>query len=69
MGFWSNYRLFGAIVAGSCLQILVVTVPWFSQLFRVSSLGVADVLLLMGLSLIPFAAVELGKLRYAVRGH
>ena len=69
MGLWSNYRLFGAIVAGSGLQILVVTVPWLSQLFRVTNLGFADVLRLLGLSLIPFAAVELGKLRFVVRGH
>ena len=61
LGILSNYRLYGAILLGTVLQLLILCVPVLSRLFRVSTLTAFDLMLIVGCAAIPFVVVELGK--------
>lgn len=61
IGLFSNRTLLGAVVLTILLQLVVVYIPIFQDLFRTQPLPLVDLGIAFGLSLVLFAAVELQK--------
>ncbi|MDN5351399.1 MAG: P-type Ca2+ transporter type [Clostridiales bacterium] len=61
IGLFSNPYLIGAILFGFILQFAVISVPSFSNAFKVQFLGLRDWGIVIALSLIPFAVNEAAK--------
>lgn len=62
LGLFSNKYLIGAILLGILLQEIVITVPFFSSIFKVYDLTSVDWLFVIVLSLIPLILNEIVKL-------
>ncbi|OOZ70851.1 cation-translocating P-type ATPase [Solemya velum gill symbiont] len=65
IGLFSNPALIGAILLTVSLQMMIIYVPFFNEIFHTSPLSAHDLLLCMLLPLVVFVAVEMEK--YAVR--
>ena len=61
VGFFSNKFLIGSIVLGIVLQLIVISVPFLADAFKVHQLSLHDWAIVFGLSLIPFLVNELIK--------
>lgn len=62
LGLFSNPYLVAAVVFGFALQVIIISVPWLADAFKVQPLKMQDWLIVLGLSLIPFVLKELSKL-------
>ena len=62
LGLFSNPYLIAAVVLGFALQVIVITVPFLADAFKLQALEMQDWLIVLGLSLIPFVLKELSKL-------
>lgn len=60
-GVFANRRLIGAVVIALGLQVALVYIPFFQNIFHTSHLTVPDLLLVAVLSAIPLAALEVWK--------
>lgn len=61
IGFFTNMKLIGAIIAGFILQFGVITIPVFAKAFKVHTLSLYDWGLVIMFALIPFLVNELLK--------
>ncbi|WP_201576468.1 cation-translocating P-type ATPase [Psychrobacter sp. H8-1] len=62
LGLFSNPYLIAAVVFGFALQIIIISVPFLADAFKVQPLEMQDWLIVLGLSLIPFVLKEFSKL-------
>jgi Ca2+-transporting ATPase len=62
LGFWSNYRLTGAVVLGTFLQLVVIYVAALQPLFHTVSLTPKDFVFGMFVSTAAFLVIEIHKL-------
>ena len=61
MGLWSNRPLLLAVGATVLLQLMVIYVPYFNELFHTAPLSWQELLIVTGVSGIVFVAVEIEK--------
>ncbi|MBD1432212.1 cation-translocating P-type ATPase [Sphingobacterium sp. DN00404] len=61
VGFFSNRSLFGAVVIGLLLQLIVLYVPFMTAAFKLQAVGIQEWLAVFGLSIIPLLANEVVK--------
>ena len=61
MGLFSNKPLLAAVILTLGLQLMVIYVPFFQELFQTTPLSVNDLLICLGLSTLVFWGVELEK--------
>ena len=61
LGLFSNPYLVAAVGFGFALQVMVISVPFLADAFKLQPLEMQDWLIVLGLSLIPFALKELSK--------
>ena len=61
LGLFSNPYLVAAVGFGFALQVIVISVPFLADAFKLQPLEMQDWLIVLGLSLIPFALKELSK--------
>lgn len=61
VGFFSNKYLFGAVVLGLLLQMIVIYVPFMTEAFKLQAVGVNEWLGILALSAIPLLANEVVK--------
>ena len=71
MNFFSNPYLLGAIALTIVLQMLLIYVAPLRNFFDISILGLTDLLICLGFSMLVFVWVELEKLfqRYVLTRH
>lgn len=62
LGLFTNKYLIGAIILGIFLQEIVITVPFFSSIFKVYDLNMNDWIFVILVSLIPLILNEIAKL-------
>lgn len=62
IGLFTNKYLIGAILIGIAIQVLLVYVPFLSEVFNIHYLTAGDLLFLLGVSLVPIVVNELVKL-------
>lgn len=62
IGFKSNMASVGAFVAGIVLLLLVLFIPFLSNLFAVSTLNLAQLGTIVGLAFIPTVLIQLGRM-------
>ena len=60
-GFWTNLPLLGAVVLTFLLQLMVIYLPFFNEIFKTQPLSINELLICVGVSAIVFHAVELEK--------
>ena len=60
-GIFGNKQLIGAVLLTLVLQMGVIYIPFFQDVFRTQALNLKELLLCIGLSSIPFWAVEIEK--------
>ncbi len=61
IGLFSNMYLVGAVILGIFLQEIVITVPFFSSVFKVFDLTMNDWIFVILISLIPLVINEIAK--------
>src|SRR5690606_10174830 len=61
VGFFSNRYLFGAVVMGLLLQLIVLYIPFMTEAFKLQAVGIQEWLAVFGLSIIPLLANEVVK--------
>lgn len=61
IGFFSNKYLFGAVVVGLLLQLVVLYVPFMTEAFKLQAVGIKEWLGVFVLSIIPLVANEVVK--------
>jgi Ca2+-transporting ATPase len=62
LGFWSNYRLTGAVLLGTILQLAVVYVPFLQPIFHTTALGARDLMLCLAVATVACVVAETRKL-------
>ena len=62
IGLFTNKYLILSLLLGIIIQVVIITVPFFSNLFKVYSLSFTDWILVFLISIIPLAVNELLKL-------
>lgn len=62
VGLFTNTRLLGAVLLSALLQIVVITIPALSNIFKVKALAGQQWLIVVALSLAPMLIVEVEKL-------
>ena len=63
LGVFSNPWLVGAVIVSGCIHMLSIVVPGLQPVFRTDhSWSASEALVVLGLSLLPIPAVEIGKL-------
>ena len=62
VGFLSNKYLFGAVLIGFALQLLVVYVPFMTDAFKLQAIGINEWLWVLALSVMPLLVNEVVKL-------
>ncbi|WP_343307207.1 cation-translocating P-type ATPase [Chitinophaga niabensis] len=62
MGLWSNRPLLLAVGVTVLLQLMVIYVPYFNELFHTAPLSWQELLIVTGVSGVVFVAVEIEKL-------
>jgi len=67
IGLFSNLPLILSIVVGLGLQLMVVSVPFMAEAFKVQMLSLNDWILVLGLSLIPLSFKEFYKFALRVK--
>ncbi len=67
VGIFSNRYLFGAIVLGLALQLLVIAVPFMQKAFKLRMLDLQGWIMVIILGLIPLAASEVYKFILRIR--
>ena len=60
-GIFENKYLLGAFVLGTLMQIIVVIVPSFAEVFKLVPLNQTQWLYTIGISILPIIIVELQK--------
>lgn len=60
--FFENKFLILSLIAGICLQVLVVNIPLLSDIFKTTPLSIKEWGIVLGLSIMPIIIVELQKL-------
>jgi Ca2+-transporting ATPase len=58
LGWFTNYRLHGAVLVGAALQIAIVYVPWLRGIFHTTPLRAADLGICLLVATTPFWLVE-----------
>lgn len=61
IGLLTNKYLLGSILVGICIQVALVNIPLFNQIFEINNLTLRDWLLVLTLSLLPVIFNELWK--------
>lgn len=61
IGFFSNKYLFGSVVVGLLLQLIVLYVPFMTEAFKLQAVGIKEWLGVFVLSIIPLLANEVVK--------
>lgn len=61
IGFFSNPALLGSVLLTLLLQLAVVYIPFFQDIFSTVSLSLSELALCLGLSVVVFASVEIEK--------
>jgi len=61
MGLFKNKYLIGAFALGTLLQVLVVVIPSFAEIFKLVPLAEEQWLYTVGISIIPIAVMEIQK--------
>ncbi len=61
LGLWSNYRLTLAVIFGILLQLCTLYVPFLQKFFHTVPLSITELFFAIGISTIPFFAVEAWK--------
>ena len=67
VGLFENKYLIGAFIIGSLLQVLVVIIPIFAQVFKLVPLNGTQWLYTIGISLTPIIIMELQKKMNAIK--
>ncbi len=67
LGLFSNKLLFGAIVLGIVLQLLLFEIPFLREAFKLTSLSLIDWFIVLALGLIPLLGNEMVKLVYRIK--
>jgi Ca2+-transporting ATPase len=67
LGLFSNKLLFGAIVLGIVLQLLLFEIPFLREAFKLTSLSLIDWFIVLALGLIPLLGNEMVKLFYRIK--
>jgi len=62
IGIFSNKYLLVSILLSSLIQFLIITIPFFAQVFNVFTLNVRDWIIVICISFIPFIFIEIFKL-------
>ncbi|MDT8717933.1 cation-translocating P-type ATPase [Clostridium sp. 19966] len=62
IGIFTNKYLVGSLILGILLQLMVITVPLFRNIFDVFKLSMMDWLLVLGISIVPLLLNEIIKL-------
>lgn len=62
IGFFTNKYLVSSIIIGIIIQILIIIIPFFAQVFNVFTLTLRDWFIVFFISLIPFIINEVFKL-------
>lgn len=62
IGVFTNKYLVGSLILGILLQLMVITVPLFRNIFDVFKLSMMDWLLVLGISIVPLLLNEIIKL-------
>ncbi len=60
-GFFENKYLLGAFILGTIMQVIVVTVPSFTSVFKLVPLNKTQWLYTLGISVLPIIIIELQK--------
>ncbi len=60
-GIFENKYLLGAFVLGTIMQIIVVIIPSFAEVFKLVPLNKTQWLYTLGISFLPIVIVELQK--------
>jgi Ca2+-transporting ATPase len=61
IGFFSNKLLLGSVLLTLLLQLMVIYVPFFQNIFSTASLSVSELLICLALSVSVYVGVELDK--------
>lgn len=61
VGFLSNRYLFGSVVIGLLLQLIVLYVPFMTEAFKLKAIGVQEWLFVLAMSVVPLLANEVVK--------
>lgn len=62
LGILGNKYLIGSIILGILLQLIIIIVPFFADIFKVTSLSIGNWIFILLISLIPFLINECIKL-------
>lgn len=62
IGLFSNKFLIGSIIVGIFLQLIVISVPFLADAFKLHNLSARDWIIVIALALIPFAVNEIIKI-------
>ncbi|OOM74276.1 calcium-transporting ATPase 1 [Clostridium puniceum] len=62
LGLFTNKYLMSSILLGIIIQILIIIIPFFSQVFNLFMLNLRDWIIVLCISLVPFIINELFKL-------
>lgn len=60
-GIFENKYLLGAFILGTFMQIIVVIIPGFAEVFKLVPLNKTQWLYTLGISVLPLVIVELQK--------
>jgi hypothetical protein len=66
LGFFSNQLLVVAAIGSLVIQLVVMLIPWTSNLLGLSAMPWSDLPMVILLSLIPVTLVEIRKLVFTV---
>ena len=69
LGLWSNYRLAGAVLLGTAMQMAAIYTPIMQPFFHTVPLAPLDLAVGVGVATLAFVAVEVWKLFRRRRTH
>jgi Ca2+-transporting ATPase len=61
VGFMSNRYMLKALAVSFLLVLVILCVPFLREVFKLTSMGITEWLVVIALSIVPFAACEIGK--------
>lgn len=62
IGLLSNKPMLGALIITITLQMTIIYTPFFNDIFKTQALSFSELLITVGISALPFTAVEITKL-------
>ena len=62
IGLLSNKPMLGALIITITLQVIIIYTPFFNSVFKTQALSLSEFAITIGISAVPFTAVEISKL-------